>query len=995
MAGKSPFLLSYQRSLVTEVHDPKTSDLVIIGRGLGLQKIVCTLLQIYDGPQNLVLLINASGEEEKSIGSQLGTMGVRNPGLRIVDYEMSKKDRQLLYKKGGLISVTSRILVVDLLQTDIPVELITGMVILHAEKVTPTSLESFVVRLFRKENKDGFVKAFSDQPEQFTQGMFPLKSVITELQLKRTHIYPRFHEEVQTSLSRRKADVVELYVHMTPKMQDIHQGIVHCISATLNELKKSNSTLDLDDLTVENAYFASFDSIVRRQLDPVWHRIRPKTKQLVSDLGTLRRLLNYLLALDPITFHSYLESIVASNSSTSPHPLVQQEKSDWLFTEAAHIIITTAKARCYTMGSKQSVTTSNVDDDWAILDEVQGTGAAQDSGSQWLPWMPHEMQPVLEEPGKWRVLAEVLLEIEHEMMSRPSQLMEPGTNTVLVMVNDHRTATLIQEFLSSMHHNPDSPGRPLLERRLRSYLWWKSMLSKTDEKRSDDGNPAIPARRSNQDDGLSEALRRKDQQKAAAKQARRRVRGGGDVRVVSEKDRRKELERSGLMPNEADLEVEAGLIADFLATQATTTDEGLYISAGTAGQEINRPVPFLEAEEVPEGGLDAGFDDDYGLLTPEQIVAVRVYGDDSDDQILHEIRPRYIIVYDPNQDFIRRIEVYRSSNPGLAVRVYFMAYHLTAEEHKYLAGQRREKDAFERLIKERGSMLLTIGESATSSYSEKVTALSTRIGGVRGETVAEAEPPRVIVDMREFRSSLPNLLDKARLQVVPATLTVGDYILTPDMCVERKSVPDLIQSFNSGRLYTQCELMSAHYNYPILLIEFEESRLFSLQTLAETKSGAKKKQTEKGKDTGPKPSNANDSLIQSKLILLTLSFPRLRVIWSSSPHASVDIIRELKANFSEPDVTKAISIGTDEDGGGAQLEDVNTLAEDLLRALPGIGTKNLRYVMNRVGSVAALCDMSLEELEELLGVEPGKKCHEFIHTGLKQHPLGGLLPQIR
>lgn len=30
---------------------------------------------------------------------------------------------------------------------------------------------------------------------------------------------------------------------MTPKMQDIHQGIVHCISATLNELKKNNTTV--------------------------------------------------------------------------------------------------------------------------------------------------------------------------------------------------------------------------------------------------------------------------------------------------------------------------------------------------------------------------------------------------------------------------------------------------------------------------------------------------------------------------------------------------------------------------------------------------------------------------------------------------------------------------------------------------------------------------------------------------------------------------------
>lgn len=59
---------------------------------------------------------------------------------------------------------------------------------------------------------------------------------------------------------------------------------------------------------------------------------------------------------------------------------------------------------------------------------------------------------------------------------------------------------------------------------------------------------------------------------------------------------------------------------------------------------------------------------------------------------------------------------------------------------------------------------------------------------------------KVIVDMREFRSTLPSLLHASRLLVIPATLTVGDYIITPDICVERKSIPDLIQSFNSGRL---------------------------------------------------------------------------------------------------------------------------------------------------------------------------------------------------
>ncbi len=35
------------------------------------------------------------------------------------------------------------------------------------------------------------------------------------------------------------------------------------------------------------------------------------------------------------------------------------------------------------------------------------------------------------------------------------------------------------------------------------------------------------------------------------------------------------------------------------------------------------------------------------------------------------------------------------------------------------------------------------------------------------------------------------------------TLEVGDYVLSPDMCVERKSIADLRGSLASGRLYTQ------------------------------------------------------------------------------------------------------------------------------------------------------------------------------------------------
>lgn len=59
-------------------------------------------------------------------------------------------------------------------------------------RVTPLVLEAFVIRLFREKNKQGFVKAFTDQPEHITSGLSPLKNIMKELQLRRVHIYPRY-----------------------------------------------------------------------------------------------------------------------------------------------------------------------------------------------------------------------------------------------------------------------------------------------------------------------------------------------------------------------------------------------------------------------------------------------------------------------------------------------------------------------------------------------------------------------------------------------------------------------------------------------------------------------------------------------------------------------------------------------------------------------------------------------------------------------------------
>ena len=57
----------------------------------------------------------------------------------------------------------------------------------------------------------------------------------------------------------------------------VHVCVPPC--ASLQELRKTNK-LDVDDLTVESGLFKSFDEIVRRQLDPVWHSLGRKVKQV-------------------------------------------------------------------------------------------------------------------------------------------------------------------------------------------------------------------------------------------------------------------------------------------------------------------------------------------------------------------------------------------------------------------------------------------------------------------------------------------------------------------------------------------------------------------------------------------------------------------------------------------------------------------------------------------------------------------------------------------
>lgn len=112
--------------------------------------------------------------------------------------------------------------------------------------------------------------------------------------LRRLHLWPRFQLDVSQELEREPPEVVDIRVSMSSYMVGIQKAIIEVMDACLKEMRKTNK-VDVDDLTVESGLFKSFDEIVRRQLDPIWHTLGKRTKQLVSDLKTLRKLLDYLV----------------------------------------------------------------------------------------------------------------------------------------------------------------------------------------------------------------------------------------------------------------------------------------------------------------------------------------------------------------------------------------------------------------------------------------------------------------------------------------------------------------------------------------------------------------------------------------------------------------------------------------------------------------------------------------------------------------------------
>lgn len=865
-----------------------SDGLLVAAEGMGIDRILLQFMRVYSEQGSLVLLLNTTTPEQEYLTEQLRVEGVSHLP-RTVTSEVQSAERYNVYTEGGVLFVTSRILVVDFLTDRIPAHLISGILVYRAHKIIESCQEAFILRLFRQKNKTGFIKAFTDKATAFSSGFCQVERVMRNLFVKKLYLWPRFQASVHSTLERHKPEVVELRVSLTPTMRAIQTSILDIMSACLKELKRYNPTLEAEDLSLENTLGNAFEKTIRHYLDPLWHQLGGKTKALVQDLKILRVLLLYLTQYDCVTFLNLLESLRSSQKMFGAN-------SGWLFLDSSTSMFVNARSRVYRIpeGKKK------------LRVEAETEKHKPSSASE----VRREL--VLEKSPKWEALTEVLEEIEKENKSS-----EHEAGRILICASDDRTCAQLHQFIK---HGSD---------------WLLNRL-------------------------YMRTIGKRDPKAAAALELDSDKKGKGFVRknMKGKNPASKKTTKTSKGKGRPSLTL----------TQMVGKNEAAESAAmGSSEDEI----PEDDDDEHDQLKLNLSSDAYYGVLKEPMTVIHPLRGctdPHSLTRVLHEVEPGFVVLYDAELSFVRQLEVYKANRPGKPLRVYFLIYGGSTEEQKYLTELSKEKKAFEHLIKEKSTMVIpeeregredTNLDLARNLDPANATTNTRKAGGQESAN----EPSRVIVDMREFRSELPSLLHRRGLDIEPVTLEVGDYILTPETCVERKSVSDLIGSLQSGRLYTQCLSMTRYYRKAVLLIEFDPAKPFSLTARSDFRHEI----------------SSND--ISSKLTLLTLHFPRLRILWCPSPHATAELFLELKQGQAQPDAAAAQAVTAESDTVAESADLYNPGPYDFLLKMPGVSTKNYRALIKNADSVADIAKLSQDRLAEILGnVNNAKLLYEFLHN---------------
>ncbi|KFM15364.1 crossover junction endonuclease MUS81 protein [Marine Group I thaumarchaeote SCGC AAA799-O18] len=192
---------------------------------------------------------------------------------------------------------------------------------------------------------------------------------------------------------------------------------------------------------------------------------------------------------------------------------------------------------------------------------------------------------------------------------------------------------------------------------------------------------------------------------------------------------------------------------------------------------------------------------------------------------------------------------------------------------------------------------------------------------------------RIVVDEREKKSGIPDLLNGIGINLEIKMLPVGDYIVAPETIVERKSISDLVSSIFDGRLFDQCNRLKEHFQFPIIVIE---GNVGEIEELTE-----------------------NPFVFYGAVSSVAIDF-KIPII--STPNAS-HTAKLLVSMCSRKDVTKGPFIKKIRKSDDLQKQQLSVLC-----SLPGVGEKTATRMLEKFGTPLKVFSASTIELSKIIGL---------------------------
>ena len=201
----------------------------------------------------------------------------------------------------------------------------------------------------------------------------------------------------------------------------------------------------------------------------------------------------------------------------------------------------------------------------------------------------------------------------------------------------------------------------------------------------------------------------------------------------------------------------------------------------------------------------------------------------------------------------------------------------------------------------------------------------------------------IVVDDRE--RMIARILHERGVEIKVMRLDIGDFLIG-NVCIERKTIRDFVNSIIDNRLFIQIKNMKEEYERQILIVE-GEGDIYSQR-------------------------NVHPNAIRGAIASIALDF-NISMIKTKNPQETADMLISIEKRMSnekkEIELHKRKPISTE----GEQLY--------IVSSLPSIGTSLAKNLLKKFGNVKNIFNATEKELMEVEGIgkEKAKKIYEIIN----------------